>query len=76
MSGGRDCETREMWVRSLVGKTPGGGDGHPTPVLLPGESLDRGACRATAHGVAESQICLSTQHFNTGQHQKDCKENL
>ena len=26
----------------------------PTPVFLPGESMDRGAWRATVHGVAES----------------------
>ena len=28
----------------------------PTPVFLPGESLDRGAWRATVHGVAESDM--------------------
>ena len=27
----------------------------PTPVILPGESMDRGAWQATVHGVAKSQ---------------------
>ena len=30
----------------------------PTPVFLPGESMDRGAWRVMVHGVAESQTCL------------------
>ena len=30
----------------------------PTPVFLPGESMDRGAWRATVHGVAKSQTPL------------------
>ena len=30
----------------------------PTPVFLPGESLDRGAWRATVHGVAKSHTRL------------------
>ena len=30
----------------------------PTPVFLPGESMDRGAWRATVHGVAKSQTQL------------------
>ena len=31
----------------------------PTPALLPGESMDRGACWAAVHGVAEgrTQLC-------------------
>ena len=28
---------------------------HPTPVLLPGKSMDRGAWCAAVHGVAKSQ---------------------
>ena len=43
-----------------VGLIPGSGRSlrrkwQPTPVFLPGKSLDRGACWATVHGVAESE---------------------
>ena len=41
---------------------------HPTPVLLPGKSMDRGAWWAAVHGVAKSQTRLSdfifTFHFH------------
>ena len=35
----------------------------PTPVLLPGESMDRGAWKATVHGVAKSWTRLSDFTF-------------
>ena len=41
---------------------------HPTPVLLPGKSMDGGAWEAAVHGVAKSQTRLSdftfTFHFH------------
>ena len=41
---------------------------HPTPILLPGKSMDGGAWRATVHGVARSRTGLSnftfTFHFH------------
>ena len=36
---------------------------HPTPVLLPGKSLDGGAWKAAVHGVAEGQTRLSDFTF-------------
>ena len=40
----------------------------PTPVLLPGESVDKGAWSAAVHGVAKSRTRLSdftfTFHFH------------
>ena len=33
----------------------------PTPVFLPGKPMDRGAGRATAHGVAKSQTWLNNK---------------
>ena len=36
---------------------------HPTPVLLPGKSMDGGAWWATVHGVAGSQTRLSDFTF-------------
>ena len=41
------------------GKIPWRREWQPTPVFLPGESLDRGAWWATVHGVAKSQTELS-----------------
>ena len=32
---------------------------HPTPVLLPGKSMDRGAWKAAVHGVSRSRTQLS-----------------
>ena len=34
----------------------------PTPVILSGESMDRGSWQATVHGVAKSQAWLSNYH--------------
>ena len=36
---------------------------HPTPVLLPGKSMDRGAWWAAVHGVAKSRTRLSDFTF-------------
>ena len=36
---------------------------HPTPVLLPGKSMDGGAWEAAVHGVAKSQTRLSDFTF-------------
>ena len=42
----------DPWVR----KIPWRRKWQPTPAFLPGESLDRGAWWATAHGVTKSRI--------------------
>ena len=43
-------------IETGVGKIPPRGPWQPTPVFLPGEfPMDRGVCRVTARGVAESQ---------------------
>ena len=40
-------------IQSLDGDDPLEKKWVPTPVFLPGESMDRGAWQATVHGVAE-----------------------
>ena len=51
---------RETWVRSLGWEEPWRRAWQPTPVFLPGESpMDRGAWRATVHGIAKNQTQLS-----------------
>ena len=42
-----------------LGRAPGGGNGYPTPVFLPGESHGF----STVHGVAKSWTHLSYWHF-------------
>ena len=42
-----------MPVGSLGQEDPLGREWQPTPVFLPGESIDRGAWRAIVHGVAK-----------------------
>ena len=41
-------------------RSPGGGSGNPLPYSGPGDPMDRGAWRATAHGASRSQARLST----------------
>ena len=47
-----------MRIPSWVGKIPWRRAWLPTPVFLPGESMDRGALWATVQGVAKSQTRL------------------
>ena len=41
------------------GRTPGEGHGNPLQYACLENSMDRGAWRATVHGIAKSQIQLS-----------------
>ena len=41
------------------GRSPGDGNGNPLQYLCLGNSMDRGARRATVHGITKSQIQLS-----------------
>jgi len=50
---------RETWIRSLGWEDPLEKKWQPTPVFLPGDPMDRGAWRATVHGVAKSRTRLS-----------------
>ena len=51
-------ETLEMRVGSLGQKDPLEKEKQPTPVFLPGESVDRGAWWATVYGITKSQTSL------------------
>ena len=41
-----------------VGKIPWRRAWQPTPIFLPEDSMDRGAWRATVHGVTKSRTCM------------------
>ena len=43
---------KEFAFNPWIGKIPYGRKWKPTPVFLPRESMDRGAWRATVHGVS------------------------
>ena len=43
-----------------VGRSPGGGNGHPLQYSCLENSMDRGAWRATVRGAAKSQTQLSS----------------
>ena len=65
-------ETRQTRVRSLGQENPWRRKWQPAPVFLPGESHDRGAWRATVHGVAKEldtteRMCTHT-HTHTHAH--------
>ena len=42
-----------IWFNACVGKIPWRRKWQPTPVFLPGKSMDRGAWQATVHEVAK-----------------------
>ena len=47
-----------------LGRSPGEGNGNPLQYSCLGEPMDRGAWRATARGVAKSQMQLSMHVCN------------
>ena len=65
------CQCRRHREKGLIpgsGRSPGGGHGNPLQYSCLENPMDRGAWRATAHGVAESQTRISpaqTQNLNS-----------
>ena len=52
------CNAGDL-VDSWVGKIPREGNSYPLQYSCLGNSMDRGAWKATVHGVAQSQTRLS-----------------
>ena len=50
----------DMGSISGLGRSPGEGSGNPFQYSCLGNPMDRGAWRATVHGVAKSQTRFST----------------
>ena len=49
-----------------LGRSPGGGNGNPLQYSCLGNAMDRGACQATVHAAAKSQIGLNTSGLLEG----------
>ena len=47
-------DTRDLGLIPGLGRSPGGGHGNPLQYSCLENPMDRGAWRATVHGVAES----------------------
>ena len=55
-------DVRDTGLTSGSGRFPGGGHGSPFPYSCLENSMDRGAWKATVHGVTKSQTTLVTSH--------------
>ena len=58
-------DTRDASLLPGLGRSPGVGNGNPLQCSCLENSMDRGACWATVHGVAESLIRLSNWAHTT-----------
>ena len=56
------CNSGDSGSIPGLGRCPGGGNGNPRQYSCLENSMDRGAWRATDHGVVKSQPWLSTRH--------------
>ena len=54
------CNARDLGSIPRSGRSPGGGNSYPLQYSCLENSMDRGAWRATVHGVAKSHIQLSS----------------
>ena len=55
------CTTGDVGLLPRLGRFPGGGHGNPRQYSCLENPMDRGAWRATVHGVAKSQTQLKRQ---------------
>ena len=57
------CSAGELCLISGLGRSPGEGNGNPLQYSCLENSMDRGAWKATVHGVTKSRTGLSDKHF-------------
>ena len=57
--------TKDAGLIPGSGRSPGIGNGNPLQYSCLENSMDRGACRATVHGVAKSWTRLKQLHVHT-----------
>ena len=66
------CNAGDLWSIPGLGRFPGGGHGNPLQYSCLENPTDRGACWATVHGVAESD--MKTKHSTTHNMDKSWKQ--
>ena len=59
------CNVGDLGLVLELGRSPGGGQGNPLQYSCLDNSTDRGAWRATVHGIAESDMTEVTKHTDT-----------
>ena len=62
---GHACTAGDSALITGWGRSPGEGSGYLLQYSCLEHSMDREAWQTTVHGVAKSQICLSTEHTCT-----------
>ena len=65
-----DCSAEDAGSIPGLGRSPGEGNGNPLQYSCLGNLMDRGAWRATVHGVARVRHMLVTEHV----HKQDSKD--
>ena len=64
-------DTRDAGSLPGLGRSPGGGHGNPLQYSCLENSMDRGARRATVHGVAESDRAEVTEQAHIHENRKN-----
>jgi len=58
-------DTGDVGLIPVSGRPPGRGNGNPLQYSCLENAMDRGAWRAAAHGVAESDLATEHTHMHT-----------
>ena len=68
-------DIRDVGLTPGLGRSPGEGNGNTLPYSCLGTPMDRGAWRATVHGVAKSLTRLRTKHAVTSKKASESFQN-
>ena len=61
------CNAGHLDLIPMLGRSPGGGHGNPLQYSCLENPMDKGAWRATVHGVTKTQTRLSNKHSTAQQ---------
>ena len=60
------CNKEDLGLTPGSGRSPGEGNGYPLQYSCLENSMDRGASRATIHGITKGRTRLSNKHTHGG----------